>query len=190
MSQGVPLGVGVAVGVGAGVGDEGGEALDGSSVGVGAVLPEGVVEGGSDVGAVSAGALAVIVALVSNGFMNAVFVLILIIAVQQLEGNVLSPVLQSQAMGLHAAVVLLAVAVGGTLFGIVGAFLAVPVAALLAVGYRYARDQLDGRHPERDDDGRVPELVGDASKAARLLGWRAQVGLAELVGRMVDGDRG
>lgn len=35
----------------------------------------------------------------------------------------------------------------------------------------------------------APELVGDASKAARLLGWRAQVGFAELVGRMVDADR-
>ena len=100
------------------------------------------------VGAVSAGALAVIVALVSNGFMNAVFVLILIIAVQQLEGNVLSPVLQSQAMGLHAAVVLLAVAVGGTLFGIVGAFLAVPVAAVAAVWLRYWAEMVSLRSGE------------------------------------------
>ena len=43
----------------------------------------------------------------------------------------------------------------------------IPVAALLAVFYRYGRDQLDGRHPERDDEGRVPELVGDA-EGARL----------------------
>ena len=35
----------------------------------------------------------------------------------------------------------------------------------------------------------APELVGDASKAARLLGWRASVRLPELVGRMVDADR-
>ncbi len=100
------------------------------------------------VGAISAGALAVIIALVSNGFMNAVFVLILIIAVQQLEGNVLSPILQSQAMGLHAAVVLLAVAVGGTLFGIVGAFLAVPVAAVAAVWLRYWAEMVSLRSGE------------------------------------------
>ena len=89
------------------------------------------------VGAFTAGALAVIIALVSNGFWNAVFVLILIIAVQQIEGNVLQPILQSRAMGLHAAIVLLSVALGGTMFGIVGAFLAVPVAAVLAVWFRY-----------------------------------------------------
>ena len=61
----------------------------------------------------------------------------LIIAVQQIEGNVLQPILQSRAMGLHAAIVLLAVALGGTMFGIIGAFLAVPVAAVAAVWFRY-----------------------------------------------------
>lgn len=100
------------------------------------------------VGAFTAGALAVIVALVSNGFWNAVFVLLVIIAVQQIEGNVLQPVLQSKAMGLHATVVLLAVAVGGTLFGIVGAFLAVPVAAVLAVWLRYWAEMVSLRAGE------------------------------------------
>ncbi len=47
------------------------------------------------------------------------------------------PMLQSKAMGLHAAVVLLSVTVGSTLAGIVGAFLAVPVAATIAVVVRY-----------------------------------------------------
>lgn len=100
------------------------------------------------VGAFTAGALAVIVALVSNGFWNAVFVLLLIIAVQQIEGNVLQPILQSRAMGLHAAIVLLAVAVGGTLFGIVGAFLAVPVAAVIAVWLRYWAEMVSLRAGE------------------------------------------
>ena len=89
------------------------------------------------VGAITAGALAVVVALVTNGFWPAVIVLVIIIAVQQLESNILQPVLQSKAMNLHAAIVLLAVTVGSTLFGIIGAFLAVPVAATLAVWLRY-----------------------------------------------------
>lgn len=92
------------------------------------------------VGAFTAGALAVIVALVSNGVTNALFVLALIIAVQQIEGHVLQPVLQSKAMNLHAAVVLLSVTIGSTLFGVVGAFLAVPVAATVAVIVRYHSD--------------------------------------------------
>ena len=89
------------------------------------------------IGAVTAGALAVIIALVSNGLTNALLALALIIIVQQVEGNVLQPMLQSKAMGLHAAVVLLSVTVGSTLAGIVGAFLAVPVAATIAVVVRY-----------------------------------------------------
>ena len=89
------------------------------------------------IGAVTAGALAVIIALVSNGLTNALLALALIIIVQQVEGNLLQPLLQSKAMGLHAAVVLLSVTVGSTLAGIVGAFLAVPVAATIAVVVRY-----------------------------------------------------
>lgn len=89
------------------------------------------------IGAFTAGALAVVVALVTNGLTNALLVLALILIVQQLEGNVLQPMLQSKAMNLHAAMVLLAVTIGSGLFGILGAFLAVPVAASIAVWVRY-----------------------------------------------------
>ncbi|WP_051919003.1 AI-2E family transporter [Prescottella defluvii] len=97
------------------------------------------------VGAFVAGALAVLVALVANGLTTALIVLAIIIAVQQIEGNVLQPVLQSKSMKLHAVVVLLAVTAGGSLFGIVGAFLAVPVAAVGAVVIRYLGEQIDHR---------------------------------------------
>ncbi|MCS4536010.1 AI-2E family transporter [Corynebacterium sp. HS2168-gen11] len=92
------------------------------------------------VGAFTAGALAIIIALVSNGATNALFVLILIVIVQQLEGNVLQPMLQSRAMNLHAAVVLLAVALGSSMFGVIGAFLSVPIAATLAIMIRYHQE--------------------------------------------------
>ncbi|MEC4615894.1 AI-2E family transporter [Tsukamurella tyrosinosolvens] len=95
------------------------------------------------VGAFVAGALAVIVALVTNGFGTALAVLAVVIAVQQLEGNVLSPILQSRSMQLHPAIVLLAIAFGGTQFGIIGAFLAVPVAAAIAVLFRYLGELVD-----------------------------------------------
>ena len=94
------------------------------------------------VGAFVAGALAVVIALVSNGLTTALIVLGIILAVQQLEGNVLQPWLQSKSMDLHAVIVLLAVTLGGTLFGITGAFLAVPAAAAIAVVLRYANEQI------------------------------------------------
>lgn len=97
------------------------------------------------VGAIVAGALGVLVALVSNGFTTAVIVLVIIVAVQQIEGNVLQPILQSRSLGLHSAVVLLAVTGGSTLYGIAGAFLAVPVVAAAAVVVRYLGERIDER---------------------------------------------
>jgi putative heme transporter len=97
------------------------------------------------VGALVAGALSVLVALVSNGFTTALIVLVIIILVQQLEGNVLQPYLQGRSLRLHAAVVLLAVAAGSTLFGIAGAFLSVPVVAAAAVVVRYLGERVDAR---------------------------------------------
>lgn len=97
------------------------------------------------VGAFTAGFIAVVVALVANGLTTAIFVLIIIVAVQQIEGNILSPILQSKAMDLHAAIVLLVVLLGGGIFGIIGAFLAVPVTAVVAVWFRYLGDLTDLR---------------------------------------------
>jgi hypothetical protein len=89
------------------------------------------------VGALFAGSLAVIIALVSNGLTNAIMVVAVILVVQQVEGNILQPMLQSRAMNLHAAIVLLSVTLGSAMFGVIGAFLAVPIAATVAVLIRY-----------------------------------------------------
>lgn len=97
------------------------------------------------VGAFVAGTLAVLVALVSNGWVTALWVLGIVLLVQQLEGNVLQPVLQSRTMKMHPGIILLSVAAGGTLFGIPGAFLAVPVAASVIVALRYFSEQIDLR---------------------------------------------
>lgn len=115
------------------------------------------------IGAVTAGALAVIIALVSNGLTNALLALALIIIVQQVESNVLQPILQSKAMGLHAAIVLLSITVGSTLAGIVGAFLAVPVAATIAVVLRYHAEMAALRAGEVSPDD-IEVVTG--SKAA------------------------
>ncbi|MGN9789718.1 AI-2E family transporter [Streptomyces sp. OZ13] len=105
------------------------------------------------IGALFAGFVAVLIALVSNGLTDALMVLAVIVVVQQLEGNVFQPMIQSRGLGLHAAVILLAVTLGGSLAGIVGSLLAVPVAALIAVVWNYIREQLSDppREPETDE---------------------------------------
>jgi hypothetical protein len=94
---------------------------------------------------------------------TALIVLAIVVAVQQLEGNVLQPIIQGRGLNLHAAVVILAVTAGSSLAGIIGAFLSVPVAALIAVAYRYGRDMLDGLTPEVDHDGTSQQLTGDST---------------------------
>jgi predicted PurR-regulated permease PerM len=120
------------------------------------------------IGAFVAGAFAVLIALVSEGFTDALIVLIIVVAVQQLEGNVLQPIIQGRGFNLHAGVVILAVTAGSSLAGIIGAFLSVPVAALVAVVYRYVRDQLDDRSPEVSAAGTQAELTGDGA-GSRLV---------------------
>lgn len=84
------------------------------------------------VGAIAAGAVAVLVALVTAGTGSAIAVAVAILIVQQVEGNVLYPVVVGPRLKLHPIAVLVAVLIGGTIGGVAGAFLAVPVATVLA----------------------------------------------------------
>ena len=97
------------------------------------------------VGAFVAGALAVLVALVTQGVTSALIVLAIVVAVQQIEGHVLQPMLQSRSMSLHPVLVLLGIAAGSDLYGVVGGFLAVPFVATMAVLFRYLAEQVDLR---------------------------------------------
>ncbi|BAL87912.1 putative integral membrane protein [Actinoplanes missouriensis 431] len=94
------------------------------------------------VGALFAGFVAVLIALVYNGVTDALTVLAVIVVVQQLEGHVLQPMVQGRGLGLHAAVVILSVLLGSSLYDIVGALLAVPLAAIIGTVWAYVREQL------------------------------------------------
>src|SRR5690606_8442540 len=96
------------------------------------------------VGAVASGAVAVVVALADQGPVTALLVLGVVLLVQQLEGNLLEPLIQSRTIKLHPLLIILAVTAGGVLMGVLGAFLAVPLAAVVA----RVVDNLRGRAPE------------------------------------------
>jgi predicted PurR-regulated permease PerM len=88
------------------------------------------------IGAVLAGTVAVLIALVANGFIAALVVLGIVIAVMQLEGHVLQPWLLGRAVRLHPLAVVLAIAAGLVAAGIAGALLAVPLLAVLNAGIK------------------------------------------------------
>lgn len=82
------------------------------------------------IGATLAGVLAALVALVANGPVIALIVVLIVIAVNQLEGNFLQPVVMAQSLNLHPLVILVALTAGTILGGVIGAVLAVPIAAV------------------------------------------------------------
>ena len=84
------------------------------------------------VGAVVTGAIAVAVALADQGLVVALIALAIVVGVQQLESNLLQPVIQRRVIFLHPLVIILAITAGSILMGVLGAFLAVPVAAVIA----------------------------------------------------------
>ncbi|MGO3886233.1 MAG: AI-2E family transporter, partial [Mycetocola sp.] len=89
------------------------------------------------VGAVATGALAVFIALVYNGWQSAIIMLIIVLAVQQIEGHVLQPILMGTAVKVHPLAVVLVVTAGTMLAGIPGALFAVPVTAGINVMIKY-----------------------------------------------------
>jgi putative heme transporter len=116
------------------------------------------------VGAFVTGLLAVAVAFADGGGGTALIVLAIVVVVQQVESDVLQPVIMRRAVPLHPVVVLAVLTAGAKLVGIVGAFLAVPLAAVVsAVG-----NELRLRHE------RAPDL-GPAADGERPLGGRQGV---------------
>ena len=115
------------------------------------------------VGAVASGALAVLVALVTQGVFTAVMTLAVVLAVQQIEGHILQPFILGRAVRVHPLAVVLTVATGGMVAGIGGAVVAVPLVAVTntVVSYlkAYAEEQSVGppgdeheqEHEEQDE---------------------------------------
>ncbi|EMY32963.1 hypothetical protein D477_017444 [Arthrobacter crystallopoietes BAB-32] len=149
-----------AVGIGAGA----------AIIGVPLALPLGVlVFLGSFipiVGALFTGFVAVLLALVANGWVNAIIMLAIVLGVQQLESHVLQPLIMGKAVSLHPLAVVLAVAGGTMVAGIPGALFAVPLMAILNSVVKY----IAARGWEDDDalGGRLrpPEPAVQAAAAA------------------------
>ena len=92
------------------------------------------------IGAFGAGLAAVLIALVSGGLVKALIVLGLVIAVQQVEGHLLYPIIMGRTVNVHPIAVILALAVGGITAGIIGVFISVPIVTVAATALAYLRE--------------------------------------------------
>jgi predicted PurR-regulated permease PerM len=115
------------------------------------------------VGALLSGAVAVLVALGAEGFPTALGVLAIVVVVQQLEGNVLGPLLTARAVHFHPVATFLMMTVAGALFGISGMVLTVPAAgacvAMTAVlRSTTGQSEPDSGEPDRRQRSRTERL--------------------------------
>lgn len=103
------------------------------------------------VGAVASGALAVVVALVTQGVVTAIMTLAVVLAVQQIEGHILQPFILGRAVRVHPLAVVLSVTGGAIIAGIGGAVVAVPLVAVLNTVVGYLRSYAGATVPPPDD---------------------------------------
>ncbi|MEU8226850.1 AI-2E family transporter [Kribbella sp. NPDC048915] len=114
------------------------------------------------VGALISGVVAVLVALVAKGPIIAIIMLAVVIGVQQLEAHVLQPFLLGRAVSVHPLAIILAIATGVVIAGIVGALVAVPTAAVLnAIVNHLAGNDVDPEPPRRPLPRRRTQPLSD-----------------------------
>ena len=104
-------------------------------------------------GATLSGGLAAVVALVTRGPVVALLVVAAVLVVQQVEGNLLQPLVLGRAMALHPAGIVLAVAVGASVAGVLGAVVAVPATAVVLRVAELLRSDVAGDGPSDGGHG-------------------------------------
>ena len=116
------------------------------------------------VGALVTGAVAVLLALVANGWVNALIMLGIVLAVQQLESHLLQPFVMGRAVSLHPVAVILAVAAGSSVAGILGALFAVPLLAVANAFIRYVAGRDWRNDPALPDIYGLPRAIPDGGE--------------------------
>lgn len=118
------------------------------------------------VGAIVAGVVAVLVTLATAGTGPAVIVAIVALVVQQVDNELLAPVIYGRQLQLHPLAILFAVVAGGALFGLGGTILAVPLTAVVVNVYAESRNGLYGGDATRGPDTGDPAADDRAEPVA------------------------
>jgi putative permease len=118
------------------------------------------------IGALFSGAVAVLLALVALGPVQALIMLGIVLLVQQVESHILQPLIMGKAVSLHPLAVIFSVAGGSMIFGAVGALFAVPTLAVVNSVVRYLADRGWEHDPGlRDEEFLFPHEVARREQA-------------------------
>ncbi|MDN4474090.1 AI-2E family transporter [Demequina zhanjiangensis] len=126
-------------------------------------------------GATLSGIIAVLVALVDGGPITALIMAGIVLLVQQIEGNVLYPWLFGKVSSLHPMVILLTVAAGTLLLGLVGAIIAVPVVAFFTAFARGLQKEFRPDPEPAPLSGQLPELAHRSKEAFQRVVHTGQI---------------
>lgn len=107
------------------------------------------------VGATLAGGLATLIALADQGPGTAVIVAVVVLVVQQVEGDVILPLIMQREVSLHPVVILLALAIGGAIGGVLGAVVSVPLTAAITAAVAAVRAEHGDLEPDPPPDDRA-----------------------------------
>ena len=115
------------------------------------------------VGAVLSGFLAVVVALLTKGFVYALITLGVLIGVNQLEAHILQPLVMGRAVSIHPLAVVIAISTGSVLAGVIGALLSVPTVAFFNNAFKVllAKDPDEAAEESEDEDASVLQAEPD-----------------------------
>lgn len=116
-------------------------------------------------GATISGAVAVAVALASQGFVSALITAGIVLGVQQVEGNLLQPLIMGRTLRLHPVIILLTVSAGFVLAGITGALIAVPLVAVVVAVAAFLRSEPATPGADAADPGSGPHIDTSPSDA-------------------------
>ena len=112
----------------------------------------------------------VLIALFSDNALDALWLTIMFIALQQIEGHVVAPTVFAQALRINPLLVIFALLMGGRLYGFLGAFLALPLAAVVRETVVYAREHMvlePWGTPSAAELGRAPQPPNEAEPVRR-----------------------
>ena len=100
-------------------------------------------------GSIISWVVGLVIMLISGGFSHAIWCSLMVLILQQIDGNVIAPKLTSDRLEVRPLAVIIAVSVGGSLFGFVGMLISVPVVAILKA---ILSEILDSKLLESDED--------------------------------------
>ena len=124
------------------------------------------------VGAIIAVAIAIVITLITGGFSQALWMAIVVIILQQIDANIINPKIVGNSLKISPLLVMFAITVGGAYFGMLGMFLAVPVAAVLKI---LVEDFIKYKDKKREEKEKIQSRRH--SCPALLCGHRSLLGI-------------